>query len=113
MKKGLNQKLINLIEYYNLNNANILFSKKPVKRINTKNTTSSFSGNKNQKLKKSKDNAQNFVMQIREKSKNLFATEKDFKKLITHVLDFEDVNLGIEKVRKGDTGRVILKFKNS
>ena len=36
----------------------------------------------------------------------------DFKKLITHVLDFEDVNLGIEKVRKGDTGRVILKFKN-
>ena len=59
MKKDLNQKLINLIEYYNLINANILFSKKPVKRINTKNTTSFFSGNKNQKLKKLKENIAN------------------------------------------------------
>ena len=33
MKKDLNQKLINLIEYYNLINANILFSEKPLKRI--------------------------------------------------------------------------------
>ena len=59
MKKDLNQKLINLIEYYNLINANILFSKKPVKRINAKNTTNFFSGNKNQKLKKLKENIAN------------------------------------------------------
>ena len=32
MKKNLNQKLINLIEYYNLANANLLFSNYPIKR---------------------------------------------------------------------------------
>ena len=32
MKKKLNQKLINLIEYYNLINANLLLSNKPLKR---------------------------------------------------------------------------------
>ena len=32
MKKNLNQKLINLIEYYNLINANFLLSNKPLKR---------------------------------------------------------------------------------
>ena len=34
MKKNLNQKLINLIEYYNLINANFLLSNKPLKRLN-------------------------------------------------------------------------------
>ena len=33
MKKILNQKLINLIEYYNLINANFLLSNSPIKRI--------------------------------------------------------------------------------
>ena len=33
MKKNLNQKLISLIEYYNLINANFLISNKPLKRI--------------------------------------------------------------------------------
>ena len=32
MKKDLNQKLINLIEYYSLNNINLILSDKPVKR---------------------------------------------------------------------------------
>ena len=32
MKKNLNQKLISLIEYYNLINANFLLSKDPIKR---------------------------------------------------------------------------------
>ena len=32
MKISLNQKLINLIEYYNLINANFLLSNKPLKR---------------------------------------------------------------------------------
>jgi DNA polymerase len=59
MKKSLNQKLINLIEYYNLINANILFSKKPVKRNNVKSTTNFFSGNKNQNLKKLQENIAN------------------------------------------------------
>ena len=34
MKKNLNQKLINLIEYYNLINANLLLSNSPISRTN-------------------------------------------------------------------------------
>ena len=51
MKKNLSQKLINLIEYYNLINANFLLSETPLKR-NVDNVTASFSGTKLQKLKK-------------------------------------------------------------
>ena len=55
MKKNLNQKLINLIEYYNLINANLLLSNSPIKRSG--NTANSYSGEtklkKLEKLKKS------------------------------------------------------------
>ena len=51
MKKKLNQKLIGLIEYYNLINTNFLLSDAPLKR-NVNNVTTSFSGTKLQKLKK-------------------------------------------------------------
>jgi len=57
MKKNLNQKLINLIEYYNLINANFLLSDTPLKR-NVNNVTASFSGTKLQKLKKLKKSIQ-------------------------------------------------------
>ena len=57
MKKNLNQKLINLIEYYNLINANFLLSDTPLKR-NDNNVTTSFSGTKLQKLKKLKKSIQ-------------------------------------------------------
>ena len=57
MKKNLNQKLINLIEYYNLINANFLLSDIPLKR-NVNNVTTSFSGAKLQKLKKLKKRIQ-------------------------------------------------------
>ena len=53
MKKNLNQKLINLIEYYNLINANLLISDTPIKRT-TNNSTNFFSGTKLQKLEKLK-----------------------------------------------------------
>ena len=49
MKKNLNQKLINLIEYYNLINANFLLSNNPINRSKT-NTTSNFTGSKLDKL---------------------------------------------------------------
>ena len=55
MKKNLNQKLINLVEYYNLINTNILLSDIPLKR-NINNTTTTFSGTKVQKLEKLKKN---------------------------------------------------------
>ena len=57
MKKNLNQKLINLIEYYNLINANFLLSNTPLKR-NFNNVNSSFGGTKLQKLKKLKKSIQ-------------------------------------------------------
>ena len=54
MKKNLNQKLIGLVEYYNLINTNLLLSDIPLKR-NINNTTTSFSGTKVQKLEKLKN----------------------------------------------------------
>jgi len=51
MKKNLNQKLINLIEYYNLINANFLLSNSPIKRTN-ENSTNAFTGTKLEKLNK-------------------------------------------------------------
>ncbi len=57
MKKNLNQKLINLIEYYNLINANFLLSNSPIKRTND-NTIVSFTGTKSEKLNKLKTKIQ-------------------------------------------------------
>tara|TARA_B100000686_G_scaffold348690_1_gene440343 strand:- start:685 stop:1389 length:705 start_codon:yes stop_codon:yes gene_type:complete len=53
MKRNLNQKLINLIEYYNLIDANYLFSDKPLKRT-VINVTAAFTGTKLEKLNKLK-----------------------------------------------------------
>ena len=53
MKKNLNQKLINLIEYYNLINANFLLSNNPLKR-KVDSTTPAFTGTKLEKLNKKK-----------------------------------------------------------
>ena len=55
MKKSLNQKLINLIEYYNLINANFLLSNNPLNRT-VENTIDAFSGVKLEKLNKLKKN---------------------------------------------------------
>ena len=57
MKKNLNQKLISLIEYYNLINTNLLLSNIPLKR-GSNNVSTFFSGTKLQKLKKLKKNIQ-------------------------------------------------------
>jgi uracil-DNA glycosylase family 4 len=54
MKKNLNQKLISLIEYYNLINANLLLSNSPLKRV-VKKTVHVFSGTKSEKLNKLKN----------------------------------------------------------
>ena len=57
MKKNVNQKLINLIEYYNLINANFLLNSSPIKRFN-ENTTNTFTGTKLEKLNKLKKKIQ-------------------------------------------------------
>ena len=57
MKRKLNQKLINLIEYYNLINANLLLSDKPLKRA-IKNSAYIFTGTKLERLNKLKKKIQ-------------------------------------------------------
>ena len=57
MKKNLNQKLISLIEYYSLINANILLSNSPINR-NDENSTMTFVGTKIEKLNKLKKKIQ-------------------------------------------------------
>ena len=54
MKKNLNQKLINLVEYYSLNNINLILSDKPLKR-NTNHLLSFNDKTKKQKLDKLKN----------------------------------------------------------
>ena len=49
MKKTLNQKLINLIEFYSLVNSNLLLSNSSLKR-SSNNTTITFNGTKIEKL---------------------------------------------------------------
>ena len=58
MKRNLNQKLINLIEYYNLTNINLLLSEEALKR-SADNNTLSFKGTKLQKLQKLKSKIKN------------------------------------------------------
>ena len=57
MKRNSNQKLINLVEYYNLINANFLLSNNPLKRM-IESTTHTFSGTKLEKLNKLKKKIQ-------------------------------------------------------
>ena len=51
MKISLNQKLISLVEYYNLIDANFLISNKPIKRT-MNNNKNFFAGTKLEKLLK-------------------------------------------------------------
>jgi len=57
MKKNLNQNLINLIEYYNLINTNLVLSNAPLKR-SINNVSAFLGGTKLQKLKKLKKSIQ-------------------------------------------------------
>ena len=57
MKRSLNQKLISLIEYYDLFNANLLLSNDPIKR-SYKNTSRIFAGTKTEELEKLKKKIQ-------------------------------------------------------
>ena len=57
MKKNLNQKLINLIEYYNLINANFLLSDNPIVR-SIDNSSHVYTGNRSEQLSKLKTKIQ-------------------------------------------------------
>ena len=71
MKRKLNQKLINLIEYYNLINANFLLSNSPLIRT-IENVTHTFSGTKLEKLNKLKKKIQLIKnCELKKSAKNL------------------------------------------
>ena len=71
MKKNLNQKLINLIEYYNLTNTNLIFSNFPLKR-SIKNVEDNSDDTKTFKLIKIKKNIQNIKnCELKKNAKNL------------------------------------------
>ena len=57
MNRNLNQKLINLVDYYNLINANFFLSNDPIKRVFER-TTHTFTGTKIEKLSKLKKKMQ-------------------------------------------------------
>ena len=57
MKRNLNQKLISLIEYYNLINTNIFLSNKAIKRTE-ENMNNTFTGKKSEKLAKLRNKIQ-------------------------------------------------------
>ena len=57
MKRNLNQNLINLVDYYNLINANFFLSNDPIKRVFER-TTHTFTGTKVEKLSKLKKKIQ-------------------------------------------------------
>jgi len=57
MKRNLNKKLINLVDYYNLINANFFLSNDPIKRVFER-TTHTFTGTKVEKLSKLKKKIQ-------------------------------------------------------
>ena len=78
MKRNLNQKLINLIEYYDLINANFLLSNGPLKRT-IESTTHAFTGTKLEKLNKLKKKIQ-------------FIKNCDLKKNATNLV-FSDGNI--------------------
>ena len=74
MKKKLNQKLINLIEYYNLINANFLLSNTPLKRTpDTENATfpNESKMQKLNRLKKSIHSIKNCELKISVKGSSL------------------------------------------
>ena len=67
MKKKLNQKLIYLIEYYNLINANFLLSNAPLERT-SENTTFAFTGPRLKRLNQlKKKNTSHKKLRIKEK----------------------------------------------
>jgi len=71
MKKNLNQKLIDLIEYYNLINTNLFLSNAPIER-KSKNTTIINNGTKEEKLNKLKKKIQLIQdCKLRKNAKNL------------------------------------------
>ena len=111
MKKNLNQKLINLIEYYNLINANFFLSNKPIARTAT-NTTFSYSGTKKEKLGKLKKKIQLIQnCKLKNNAKNLVFSDGNINSKIMIIGEGPGANEDIEgKPFVGRAGKLLDKM---
>ena len=111
MKKNLNQKLINLIEYYNLINANFFLSNKPIART-IKDTTFDSSGTKEEKLDKLKKKIQLIKnCKLKNNAKNLVFSDGNINSKIMIIGEGPGANEDIEgKPFVGRAGKLLDKM---
>ena len=111
MKKNLNQKLINLIEYYNLINANFFLSNTPIVRTAT-NTTFAYSGTKKEKLDKLKKKIQLIQnCKLKSNAKNLVFSDGNINSKIMIIGEGPGANEDIEgKPFVGRAGKLLDKM---
>ena len=111
MKKNLNQKLINLIEYYNLLNANLLLSNIPLKR-SVNNSITSMNGTKLQKLEKLKKKIQSIKnCDLKKNATNLVFSDGDINSKIMIIGEGPGANEDIEgKPFVGRAGKLLDKM---
>ena len=111
MKKNLNQKLINLIEYYNLLNANLLLSNIPLKR-SINNSITSMNGTKLQKLEKLKKKIQSIKnCDLKKNATNLVFSDGNINSKVMIVGEGPGANEDIEgKPFVGRAGKLLDKM---
>ena len=114
MKKKLNQKLINLIEYYNLINSNLFLSNMPVKRT-LKNSTNVLHGTKKEKLDKLKKKIQLIQnCKLKKNAKNLVFGDGSINSKIMIIGEGPGANEDMEgKPFVGRAGKLLDKMLNS
>ena len=111
MKKNLNQKLINLIEYYNLINANFFLSNKPIVRT-VVNTTFPTFGTKKEKLDKLKNKIQLIQdCKLKNNAKNLVFSDGNINSKIMIIGEGPGANEDMEgKPFVGRAGKLLDKM---
>ena len=111
MKKNLNQKLINLIEYYNLINTNLFLSNKPIVRTATDTTFPSF-GTKKEKLDKLKNKIQVIKnCKLKNNAKNLVFSDGNINSKIMIIGEGPGANEDMEgKPFVGRAGKLLDKM---
>ena len=111
MKRNLNQKLINLIEYYNLINSNLLLSNTPIER-NVKKKSYIFSGSKLEKLNKLKKKLQLIKnCDLKKSAKNLVFSDGNINSKIMIIGEGPGANEDIEgKPFVGRAGKLLDKM---
>ena len=111
MKKNLNQKLINLIEYYNLINANFFLSNKPIVRT-VANTTFPTFGTKKEKLDKLKNKIQLIQnCKLKNNAKNLVFSDGNINSKIMIIGEGPGANEDMEgKPFVGRAGKLLDKM---